>query len=72
MNAQTNSERLISPNLRLKPVAITQASIKALCIWHQRAKSRLALSKLDSYLLDDIGISKQQTEDEIGKPFWKQ
>jgi uncharacterized protein YjiS (DUF1127 family) len=71
MNTQTNIEILEKPNLTLKPIAKIQASINALRIWHHRAKSRLALSRLDPHLLDDIGISQRQAQDELRKPFWK-
>jgi len=36
----------------------------------QRVKQRRALAILDERLLRDVGISKQQANVEIEKPFW--
>ena len=36
----------------------------------QRARQRKALANLDDRLLRDVGISRQQVNIEIAKPFW--
>lgn len=40
-----------------------------LYLWGIR-RQRLALSRLDAHLLDDIGVSRDEAEDEVGRPFW--
>lgn len=35
-----------------------------------RSKTRKQLHHLDDHLLDDIGITRKQLEEEIAKPFW--
>ncbi len=39
---------------------------------YQRARQRRALARLDPRLLRDIGISPEQAQQEIDKPFWRQ
>jgi uncharacterized protein YjiS (DUF1127 family) len=42
------------------------------CVWcSERSRQRDALSKLDDRLLNDVGITRQQANDEAAKPFWK-
>ena len=36
----------------------------------QRRRQRLALSRLDRRLLDDIGLTPAQASEEARKPFW--
>jgi uncharacterized protein YjiS (DUF1127 family) len=36
-----------------------------------RSRQREALSTLDDRLLDDIGVTRQQANAEVAKPFWK-
>lgn len=37
----------------------------------QRRRQRRALLELEDYLLDDLGLTRQQAEQEARKPFWK-
>ncbi|MCB5409346.1 DUF1127 domain-containing protein [Pseudogemmobacter faecipullorum] len=37
----------------------------------ERRRSRRALSRLDDYMLRDIGISHAAREAEIARPFWR-
>lgn len=37
----------------------------------QRRRQRQALLKLEDHLLDDLGLTRQQAEQEARKPFWK-
>jgi uncharacterized protein YjiS (DUF1127 family) len=39
--------------------------------WHQRARDRHALGRLDPHMLHDIGLSPADVEHEISKPFWQ-
>jgi len=40
-------------------------------LWKRRYQQRKALAKLDQRMLEDIGYSHQQVQQEIAKPFWK-
>ncbi|HEX5326725.1 MAG TPA: DUF1127 domain-containing protein [Acetobacteraceae bacterium] len=37
----------------------------------RRHQSRVALARLDGYLLKDIGVSFSEAEHEANKPFWR-
>jgi uncharacterized protein YjiS (DUF1127 family) len=39
--------------------------------WRQNARTRHQLSELPDYLLDDIGVVRQQAQKEARKYFWK-
>ncbi len=39
--------------------------------WHQRARDRQALDRLDAHMLHDIGLSRADVEHEVSKPFWQ-
>ncbi len=38
--------------------------------WHMRVTQRAHLAQLDMRLLDDIGVTPEQAEAQINKPFW--
>ncbi len=38
--------------------------------WWKRAKTRAELRNLDARLLDDVGLSRQQANEEADKSFW--
>ncbi len=38
--------------------------------WYMRSRQRRALAQLDHYLLRDCGLTREQVEQEIDKPFW--
>ncbi len=39
--------------------------------WHHNHSSRYVLKDLPDHLLDDIGMNKEEAEQESRKPFWK-
>ena len=39
--------------------------------WNHRSKSRISLAHLSPRLLDDVGITEEQRQSEINKPFWE-
>jgi uncharacterized protein YjiS (DUF1127 family) len=47
------------------------APIKVLATWFQRADSREKLKTLSDRSLKDIGLTRQEIEREVQKPFWK-
>lgn len=45
-----------------------------LAIWRDRIRARWKLAQMaqeNPHLLEDIGLTKQQVEIEIAKPFWR-
>jgi uncharacterized protein YjiS (DUF1127 family) len=50
------------------------ASRGLLAIWRERIRARWKLAQMaqeNPHLLKDIGLTKQQVETEIAKPFWQ-
>ncbi|MEI6557101.1 MAG: DUF1127 domain-containing protein [Rhodospirillaceae bacterium] len=39
--------------------------------WHDRALSRRELAGLDDSMLQDIGLTRADAEEEVDKPFWR-
>jgi uncharacterized protein YjiS (DUF1127 family) len=39
--------------------------------WKAVSRQRRQLAQLDDHLLADIGLSKEQVESEVSKPFWR-
>lgn len=39
--------------------------------WLQRERDRRSLQALDDRLLSDIGVSRDEVEREVSKPFWR-
>lgn len=58
---------------------LARASHKAgrqglIATWHERIRTRWKLAGMaqeDPRLLEDVGLTKQQVETEIAKPFWR-
>ncbi len=44
---------------------------KMIKLWINRSCQRKQLAKLDARLLKDIGLTREQVQIEIAKPFWK-
>lgn len=40
-------------------------------VWTRRSQERLHLKELDDHLLRDLGLSREDVEQEISKPFWR-
>jgi len=55
-------------SFRLPPARelVTRAAL-----WHQRARQRRQLARLDDALLKDIGLTRCDAETEAAKPFWR-
>lgn len=39
--------------------------------WHERHRQRCALGDLDDRLLDDVGLTRRQADEERHKPPWR-
>ena len=54
--------------------AVAQAPSRVfatLLVWQMRARERARLAEMESYRLDDMGISRGQARREAAKPFWQ-
>lgn len=40
-------------------------------VWQRRAEARHALSRLEGWQLDDVGLDRAAAEREAAKPFWR-
>lgn len=47
------------------------ACARLIAFWMDRARQRRALAEMDDRLLSDIGITRNEAEREIEKPFWR-
>jgi uncharacterized protein YjiS (DUF1127 family) len=45
--------------------------LHTLWLWHQRARQRAELARLDAHLLRDIGVHRRAAEQEGRKWFWQ-
>lgn len=64
-------ERTLVPSSTQPPPDIASRAWKALCQWHQNARTRRQLAELTSLQLADLGISPSERVREISKPFWR-
>ncbi|MDZ4738219.1 MAG: DUF1127 domain-containing protein [Rhodospirillaceae bacterium] len=40
-------------------------------VWQERAQMRRGLATMDDRLLRDIGLTRADVKQELGKPFWR-
>jgi hypothetical protein len=52
--------------LRFRPRQLTAA----INTWNERRRQRLRLRELDEWTLKDIGITREEADGEVRKPFW--
>jgi uncharacterized protein YjiS (DUF1127 family) len=45
--------------------------IELMLTWSDRMRQRRHLAELDDRLLQDIGVSRADIENEISRPFWR-
>ncbi len=50
---------------------ITFKFIRNLYKWEKRIQNRKKLLEIPDYLLDDIGLSKEELRKELKTPFWE-
>lgn len=51
--------------------ALVVRAIQTLRTWHQRARGRTELLRLDDHILRDVGLTREQVLAETRKPFWR-
>ena len=52
-------------------VQMFKASAVLVSTWRQRSRQRRDLMMVTPRLLDDMGITEAQRQQEVSKPFWK-
>lgn len=61
---------------RMEAAAHTVTAIEGVCrfvrLAFERHAQRRALAKLDNRMLDDVAITREAAEQEIGKRFWQE
>lgn len=56
------------PRVSIQPLGW---ALGTLCVWQARSRERQALARLDDRLLADIGLTREQAQEESCKPFWR-
>ncbi len=59
------------PLRRARPRTLAFSPLRWLCRAMARQRQRRALAELDDRLLRDVGLTRDQAQDEAHKPFWK-
>ena len=55
----------------LNVFALPERAWDVLIVWQRRLRMRNALKNMESYLLDDMGLSPEDAAREAAKPFWR-
>ena len=63
--------RVIEMPRRVRAGDILRAAAEQLLLWQERSEQRRRLADLEAHLLSDIGLSRDEVEAEIRKPFWQ-
>jgi uncharacterized protein YjiS (DUF1127 family) len=74
MTPRHASARNVAPATQAAPARLWRdwvRPIEMLREWRRRACDRALLRSLDSRLLRDIGLSREQLWNEAAKPFWR-
>lgn len=71
MNTHNNIRLYANPESLSHVIASGKAIFNTLGAWHVRAKTRIALSRLDQHQLNDIGVSEREANTEFSKTFWQ-
>jgi uncharacterized protein YjiS (DUF1127 family) len=53
-----------------KPTSLIKKAFSLIKRWFQNYRTRRKLAEIPEHLLDDIGITKEQANKEIRRPFW--
>ncbi len=69
-HAPAQSPRLASRLWNL-PTDVLVRLIETLMLYQRRFEGRMRLEHLDGRMLDDIGMTPEQRDAEVVKPFWR-
>ena len=50
---------------------VLASAVRTVRIWMARSRQRNELAELNNYLLDDIGVTREEALREAAKPFWR-
>lgn len=53
------------------PFSLLRDLLSTLLLWHERARQRHHLGRLDARMLADLGLTRSDVESELAKPFWR-
>ncbi|HXP05051.1 MAG TPA: DUF1127 domain-containing protein [Stellaceae bacterium] len=59
------------PPRRCSPGDLFRSALALIRRWHERARQRRQLARLDARMLRDLGITAAEAERECNKPFWR-
>lgn len=71
MEPQTRLARSLLALIDFVLPGLGRRSWRTIAVWHDRARQRRALARLDADRLRDIGITHTQARREADKPFWE-
>ena len=58
--------------LRFSDTTVPQTiTLDVLCVWYRNLTTRRILARMEPERLSDIGLTVEQREAEIAKPFWR-
>ena len=64
---KASAGQVLPPGLEIA----TKRGVLMLRLWRRRARDRRQLMELSDYMLKDIGITRDEREIEISRPFWR-
>ena len=59
------------PAARKAQLGLVARVVDLMLTWSDRMRQRRHLAELDDRLLQDIGVSRADIENEISRPFWR-
>ena len=56
----------------MEPIRMSQSTpVKMVVAWMQRVDSREKLKQMSDRMLKDIGLTREEVDEELRKPFWR-
>ena len=64
---QETPSAVVYPTSKAQPLSLLATAL----LWRRRAKTRNQLARLNERQLQDVGLSLEQRNAEVAKPFWR-
>ncbi len=61
----------VAKNLWESPTRVLLSVFRALVVWQRRVNSRRQLAEMETRLLVDMGLTRDDADREAGKSFWR-
>ncbi len=61
----------VAKNFWESPTRVLLSVFRALVVWQRRVNSRRQLAEMETRLLRDMGLTRDDAEREAGKSFWR-